>query len=290
MPVTDRRSRPARAEFGLDVTIGIVALANQYIVAVSDAMLSYDDIYPATDKGARKVMEVSGRWSVAFAGDPTAFKPMVIKIIRGLKDVDVQDQTAGLAQRVASEAFSETLLEEFAARHLYQLGYRSVEQFKQDGRAELGDTIFEDYIRKLNSFDVDVDFLMFGLVGRLPYLFEVQHPGRVVDGNVNGYAVVGSGYSMAMYSLRRKHLSRDLPTVVYRLLEAKFSSETASGVGRSTRLVIVNRQGEQTEMDEEEIELIRRAWEETLKQPDPPAAVEIIEKSSAVKFAMGGEP
>jgi 20S proteasome alpha/beta subunit len=282
--------RPTLKDFGLEVTLVAVAITkpNDHFVVVSDMMLSFDDVYQADDRAARKVMHVHDNWAVAFAGDAPTFKSVVRKIFGKIKAANGDDLTAELMRDIASEAFSEVQLEEFAARHLYQIGYRTVDDFKREGRQELGDRIFDQYMHDMAEFHIDVSMLVFGYDDREAHLFEVVAPGKVIDGNVLGYGVIGSGYSMAIGSLRRKRLTRDISETIYRLLEAKFSAETASGVGRTTILMVMNADGDTDQLEIREIDQIRKAWEATLAQPEPKDAMDAIDKSHAVTKICGG--
>lgn len=75
----------------------------------------------------------------------------------------------------------------------------------------------------------------------------------------------------------------DLESVIYRLLEAKFVSETASGVGNSTTLVIIKPHGMHQEMSDNDIEKIKTIWKRTQKEPIPSDAMTVISKYSPRK-------
>ena len=97
------------------------------------------------------------------------------------------------------------------------------------------------------------------------------------------YAVVGSGSPMALASLRHKPLPDKLEDLTYRVLEAKFNSETASYVGGATTLVMIRGDGAKGEMSEAEIEPIRAEWKRTQAQPPPTGAVEAIKASNVFR-------
>jgi 20S proteasome alpha/beta subunit len=285
------RRRPTSAELGLDVTIGIVALTvpDDYIVAVSDQMISYADFFPAADQGAMKVLQIADNWYMSFAGDTSAFKRVAIELIRRLKPLNNGMLDRDAVAQMASETYADVLHAEFAARNLLQIGYRNVDEFRKDGRQELGPDVFAEHLQKLAEFDLGVELIVFGYCKGRSRVFQVFNPGRFDMGPVEGYAAVGSGYYMAMGSLRQRPLLRSLEDVIYRLLEAKFSAETAAGVGRCTTLVIINRDGDKREMQASDIEEIRKVWEATRAAPIPTEAFDIISKSRAVKSISDGE-
>lgn len=272
----DRR-RPTSAELGLDVTIAIVALTyDGHVVAVSDRMISHDDVFQADDAAALKTIPIAGNWFAAFAGDPGAFRVVARKLTRRLRDIEFD----GLELRkLAAECYQEAVWEEFAVRHLVQLGYKTVEEFRKSGRNDLGESHFNKLTLDLLKADLSLEMIVFSVEPKMlpgTRLFEVVNPGRIVE-RVTGYTAVGSGYCMAMSALRRKSLDpRDLDTVIYRLLDAKFSAETASGVGKSTTVIWMGIDGKVRRIDTEEVDRIRKIWDEVMKQPDPPDAINII--------------
>lgn len=260
--------RPTAAELGLEVTIGIVArsVPDSYFVAVADQMLSYADIFPATEEAARKIIKIADEWHVLFAGDSAAFKSVILKVIPRLRAErdDVDNLGAEAVKRVCTKAYAEAFAEEFASRHLIQLGYGSVAEFRREGASELG-SVYQEYIEKLAKFDLGVELAVFGYDARVPWIFDVVNPGRTLDAGILGYTVVGSGYHMAMGSLRNRPLDRGLEDLIYRLLEAKFSAETATGVGKTTTLIAVNPDGISRQMSSSDIEAVRKIWQAALK-------------------------
>jgi len=73
------------------------------------------------------------------------------------------------------------------------------------------------------------------------------------------------------------------------MLEAKFVSETATGVGPSTTLVTANRDGVTAQMPSEEIAKIKQIWKEAQRQPIPSDALAVISSSKVVKKISDGE-
>ena len=131
----------------------------------------------------------------------------------------------------------------------------------------------------MNQADLGVEFIVYGYENAVtPQLFEVNGKAEVIDRMAMRYAVVGSGYWMASASLKRKPLAIDFNSMVYRLLEAKFSAETASGVGKRTTVKFKRRDQHDWAMWPGQIEEIRGIWEATMCHPEPSQAVEIVGK------------
>ena len=284
--------RPTPEELGLNVTIGIAATAFPgYIVAATDNRISFDDIYPAAERGARKILRVSDNWYISFAATNVAvLKQIVQDIIRDVSLLKAIPSSSSMIQ-IAEKSYAERLKSDFAKKHLVQFGYQTVEDFRREGLQDLGKDNYDKYIRMLATHDLGAELMIFGHVGQMPHLFVVNNPGRAEDRYILGYGVVGSGSMMALAALRRKPMPPALSDVIYRVLEAKFSSETASHVGPSTSLTVVNRDGHAGEFTEDEIEAVRKIWKRTLDEPSPKEALELIKRTGAVDIIrMRNEP
>jgi hypothetical protein len=275
---------------GLEVTIAIAAVTtpDDYIVTVSDRMISYGDVTLTEDNATMKAQGISKHWGVMFsATDARIFQPIVRNTILRMNDLPAKISLAVAKQQV-TEAYQETFDAEFTSCFLTRLGIRSVGEFRKDGFAQLGPDVFMDLYRELSKFDLGIQLLCYGHDERdVPHLFEVENPGHAVSHDLLRYAVIGSGYWMASASLRRKHLSGDLEATIYRLLEAKFSAETATGVGKSTSVITLNSNGALGMMTSGDIDRIKNVWERALKSPEPEDAIGLIGKSNAVTAIAG---
>jgi hypothetical protein len=234
---------------------------------------------------------VADDWHAAFAGDPIAFKSIVLRLMSELRDAAQEGAPSSqTVKRIASETYAHVSAAEFAARHLLPLGYATVAEFRREGLGELGSGLFHEYANKLAKFDLGVEVILFGYDDQSrPQLLELTSPGRISDAGVLGYAIVGSGFNMAASSLRMRPLDRSLEDLIYRLLEAKFLAETATGVGKTTSLVTVNRDGDLHRMTSHEINSVKIIWEKSRKAPIPEDAYQTIKASLAVRGISDGE-
>jgi hypothetical protein len=66
-----------------------------------------------------------------------------------------------------------------------------------------------------------------------------------------------------------------------RSLEAKFSAETATGVGKRTSAMLMYRGNKTNSLSDGDIQRIRDAWEKTIEAPTPRAASNRIRSSGA---------
>lgn len=287
------RRIPTLADFGLNMTIGIAAITipDGNIVTVSDRMLSSGDIVQATDDAALKARKISKTWALLMAAeDANLFLPIVKaaqrKLLRFEERYDLE-----IVQNVVVESYRELFDTEFTSHHLARYGITNLTEFRTTGLAQFGGTKFRSLCEKVDKFELGITMLGYGFDTKgAPHIFEVLDPGAVTNHDLLGYAVIGSGCYMATASLRRKQLpTNDLELMIYRLLEAKFSAETASGVGKSTNLFTMNADGDGGHIGWGTIGKIRDIWEKTLKIREPEEAIELIRKSPAVTRIVNGE-
>jgi hypothetical protein len=270
--------RPSPAEMGLEVTVAIVALTAPYehFICVSDRMISYsDDSLPADDNALIKNLQLSNNWSVAFAATKI---DNVLPILESVHKKITHAQHDDLSNQKLQEHFSRSVTEkiqtEFFNSKLARYGYRGIEQFRCQGLEELGDHFFE-LRRELEKMEAGVEFIVYGYdEDNGARLFEVKGDGEVIDRMAMRYAVVGSGYWMALAALRRKPLTIDFDSMVYRILEAKFTAETGR-VGRPTTVTFKRRNQHDYAMNQNEIEKIRAIWEVKMCEYEPVEALKI---------------
>lgn len=271
------------------MTICIAAIASGAVVAVSDQRISYDDVFPATDRGALKIISLTDdtTWFLAFSADDVAvMPPLVKKISSDLKALKQDERTTDAVMDIAANAYSDVRESEFTARHLRAMAYRSLDEFKKDGLQDLGKELHQKHMDALYRYDLGVELIIFTHADKgRPRLFTVANPGRVVERGWQGFAAIGSGAYLAMGALHQKPIPFNLPGTVYRLLEAKFVSETATHVGESTTMLVLAANGTWGEITESEIKKVRAIWQKERAKSIPSAAKAEIEKFQVVKDA-----
>jgi hypothetical protein len=223
---------PTPADFGLDVTVCIAAANHSHncMVTVSDTMISYGDIIPASDWGTLKQVKLSKFWGVHFAGnDVGAALPVCLNAagkIRASGD-ESRETVAALVRASYQEEREQQITDHF----LSSLGL-SLEKFRNDGFRDLGPAVFGELFNKIKEFDLGIELLIYGGHQRQD-IFTIGHPGVVADRSIGGYWSIGSGQYMAMGALAGRALTlMTVPELIYRLCAAKFSAETATGVGK----------------------------------------------------------
>lgn len=290
--IRQKKHQPTDADWGCDVTIAIAAIANpdDVIVCVSDRMISFGDNFPAEDNALVKAIYLHDQWTCAFATNRLPFVLPIIQATRARFNDPLKLSWDGReAAEAMASAYSELLQGEFAELYLKRYGYKTVDEFRQNGRADLGEH-FTELCIELDRFDLHTSFLFFGHdKQKHARIFEVDSPGHVIDRNALKFAVIGSGHDMAMASLRwPPPMTFFLEDTIYRLLEAKFAAETATGVGKMTTVALRNREGRITLLPRSDIDEIREIWKRCVANvPSPSKAIELLENSKAVKDVAG---
>jgi hypothetical protein len=176
------------------------------------------------------------------------------------------------------QAYRDRFAELITGKYLSRYGFSSLDEFRKGGRDQLGDHVFSGLCDEIDRFDLETDFIVYGFSRRgMSRMFEVKNPGYSTNRDALGYWAVGSGSVMALASLTgRKFQQVSIPEVIYRLCEAKFCAETASGVGKDTFVVVTNKHEQQAVIRSDEvIKHLRSIWDRT-RNVQPAEAFELI--------------
>jgi 20S proteasome alpha/beta subunit len=186
---------------------------------------------------------------------------------------------AQVTSKDVREAYENELNQRFFQEKLAKLGYADIAEFRKNGFAEMGKDLYHQYSMDLAKYDLGLELLCYGFnKSGDRFIFEEANPGKVIWHNTLGYAAIGSGSLMALAALNRKPLVHNLSLneTIYRLLDAKFSSETARDVGKKTYLIMLNSRGKVQIAPQPYVERIRNIWDDQQKKPEPPEALEVI--------------
>jgi 20S proteasome alpha/beta subunit len=256
------------------VTIGIAARCNAgYVVMASDRRISFGGAIPAADNQMIKQFNVGRRWQALFAGDDIG---PAIPLIQRARDLLQERNRPPLTPK--DEDFESERDVKFSMREAYRierLEYASdkilspsnltPEELKFLGYAGLGSE-FTILNRALRSFDLGIEFLVCGFDWRgFGKIFMVKNPGRIQNIGLLDYWAIGSGANIALAHLVTRPIGiLPIAEVVYRVCEAKFSTESADlGIGADTTVSVMNRHGLEGHLSEVEIRTIRQEWEES---------------------------
>jgi hypothetical protein len=288
------RRRALLNNLGLgDMTIAMAAVSQPgLIITVSDARLSHGEAIPADDTATMKNRRIAHKWGMMFAAeDSTAFIPVLSSLYSGLSFTgdETEDFDPDIIRKAVQVAYESEFNERFFREHLARFGYPDIVDFRSNGFQELGKELYGKYADSLARFDLGLELLVYGFSkSGGAHILEVANPGRVFSHKLRGYAAIGSGSLMATAALARRPLVPGLTETIYRLLDAKFSSETARDVGQKTHVITLSKSGKFGIMSQKDVENVREIWRQTMKNPDPKEALDIIDNSKAVTAISDG--
>jgi hypothetical protein len=279
------------------VTIGIAAVAHSgHIIAVSDQRISFYDQLPPIEKGMQKLRQITadGKWFLAFAaGDIPPVAPLLRKIIGAVNGLRPEEREIGDIMTKVSDAYSDIRDAAFVDQYLRAIDYRTLREFRQEGLKDLGKDEHQKHMMELLRFSLEVELLIFGHDNQgLARIFEVRNPGEPSELTWRRYAAVGSGHDLAVGSIAQRPLPTEWPEIVYRLLGAKFVAEDARDVGKEHTTAIVVGPGSNSfhEFSDNEIQEIRRHWNDEQARPTPQGALDVIEAHDVIRNVMRGNP
>jgi len=237
-----------------------------------------DDAIPASDDVALKIMTVTNRWSALYAGSPTSATLIVEEARRLMPSAsDRQPDSLERIRAVTTAAYKAVLRRQATDQFLgiYDL---TLEQFRRAGRRQFGESEFAQINKQIRDYTLRTQLLVCGVDNdQWPHIFTINHPGIATLNDLIGHAAIGSGAQMALGSLGGRILSglpiRDL---IYRVCEAKFSAETAHGVGKSTLLTVLRKGFEHTAWGVQTDE-IKQVSESVRKESALDKAIELVD-------------
>lgn len=277
-------------QFGLNVTICIAGMtADGCIVTVSDRRLSYG-YYEATDDGLLKAQGLNENWGVLFAfDDPNPLGPMILEIRRLVRGL----QNAHAVTAAVEDTYLRHWEESAVAANLTRLGIHSLDEFRENGLKELGETIFRERLDAIEKHDLRLSMLIYGFdmeESGNPRLFQITNPGGVDDLNIVGFGVIGSGFYPAYADLTARGADglANVNEAIYRLCAAKFRAETTEGVGKATTLMVFRPGGKMKQFLPAEVDKLREIWLAERAKTIPTEADDLITKRLKIgKFMQG---
>jgi hypothetical protein len=111
-------------------------------------------------------------------------------------------------------------------------------------------------------------------------VFGVTARGAIQEHEI-GFHAIGAGGALALAALYPTPLFRfqpSVPRIVYNLCAAKFAAESASGVGRTTTVLVIPRDDRGSVLFSDDVDQIRRIWTKRGKPPVPKAAETLVEQ------------
>jgi len=275
------------SNLGLIVTVCLAARCRdeEFIVTVSDRRLTYDEGMPGTDDAVMKFHFLADGWWLLYSGNNLSHLNGVIEHARNLLIIGGSDNVGlrGVRHAVCAAyqaARNNAAYEAFVLPH----HYATLAEFYERGLANLGEKGFTQITDKIAEFDLGLEFLVFGFspdTGAKSHIFDVVNPGFHRDWDLEGFGIIGSGWRLALGSITSRHQGDflEVEDAVYRLCEAKFTAESAPGVGVATTVFILRYDGQVKALPRKDIQLLRETWDQSRRAPIPANVTKIVRES-----------
>jgi hypothetical protein len=229
------------------------------IVMASDRMLTAG-VVTADLPAVIKKQNIHDHWSAMYAGDDiTHVMPVLRRVIAAL--LDSHNPSVGEVAEAFSRAYHEERMRLAEQRILSPYGLDMQSFMKLLAESDSDD--LKLLMRRIQAAELGCTFLVCGFQGNVPRIFTVTEPGVDEDYGPVGFWSIGSGAEVAISSLQFRRFNRNmsLSLAMYLVAEAKFMSEAAMGVGRSTLISILKPGHRPLFLEDDEVNELRAMWE-----------------------------
>ncbi len=227
------------------------------LVLVADKMIGVGFVEAAPE--IKKLQRIHRDWWVLFAGDDIAPVFDVIDYAKQQLEEDGRSKDSPVSlqevKKAVALAFEKKRRELAAAAYLTPIGW-DLASFNAEGQ-RLQD--FGQIQANFRDYELPIDMIVAGFDEKAEgRIFTIhgsgQNKGTAIRCDVPGFAAIGSGGIGALYMMYYRSLSPKLPVRVALLaaVEAKYFGEQAGSVSESTDVYIVEPEGKEIMLDEEE--------------------------------------
>ncbi len=226
------------------MTICIAALceSGETVVASADRMVTVPGLNLEVERMRSKISPVSENQIVMSSGDGL----LASEILHELEKTYVAagDGDVDAAAERFLEAYIALRQRRIAEQFTRPIGY-DLARFHADGMKNLGPQLFMTTLQMMGQFSLGADFLYVGFAGQKARVALVSHPGTMRWFDSQEFFAIGSGQMHAISGMllsgHAVNCSRE--QAVFSVYESKRLAERAPGVGNSTDMQIVRRDG-----------------------------------------------
>jgi hypothetical protein len=166
--------------------------------------------------------------------------------------------------------------------------------FRRDAKAQLTDQAYARMLDQVRAYDLDLSFLVSGFDGSgHSHIFTVSNPGKCDYYDKLAFWAIGSGQHQAIASMFANRYSKynSLEECAAKVLAAKLTAETASGVGKTTWLMVhlADPPNKAIHISQETMNDFRKEWNSLPRLPLSSVAVlgeDIAEKKNSILEAQ----
>jgi len=277
----------------MTVCVAGMADVGKSLVLSCDSMISTGNF--SGDHVAFKLYPLAtsvGMWSAMICGNDIS---QVWPVVQAADDRLVEIKPDALTCEAVGRAFADAyqaVRRNYAQNQILSPFDVTIEQFRSEGPRIFGDS-YREVASDLTRVDLGCQFLLAGFDRDGDgHILGVENPGLVKNYDPVGFWAIGSGAMSALGILFFHSVRSDLPLsrVLYHVCEAKFMAESAFGVGKhKTARVLTHdsKESDNSELAEELIANIRRAWEHGGAPRVPHPAINKLEEALTKLPAIG---
>jgi hypothetical protein len=263
--------RPADWSYRVSVCIAVLCEHGKKIVCVTDNRVSFGEF--SAEHSAWKNYPIWTTWLVLCAGDDIEHADPIIRksrkyclaLYKKLRRVLEPEEVADAVDLAYSEQLQAHIENKILRKHQFDS-----ESFQKTGKSKCTPEVYMSFINKIEKTALSLEFLICGFDAKgQGHIWKVKGDGAPTSYDLIGFWSIGMGASAALsclaFHVSRGHLNvySSLPDAAYLTMAAKFMSESASDVGRSTFVVIVDAKGKEAVrlVSNPGVETVRRIWE-----------------------------
>ena len=212
---------------------------------------SSDGVVPATEDSL-KARQIAKSWALMFAAeDANIFLPVVRQVWEELiptPEAEKKSYDLDEVQAVVADVYRNTFDATFTSKYLVRYGYKNIADFKATGFAQFGDQKFREICDAIDNSTSDCRSWLTASTAKRNLTFfrsKIRPQSRITI----CWAILKLA---AVFIWPRRHYVEKRCLIpqskIYRELEAKFSAETAPGVGKDTILFWMTGDGKSRSM------------------------------------------
>jgi 20S proteasome alpha/beta subunit len=238
------------------------------IVTASDKRVSMFGGWFSGDDMAMKITPIHDDWTVMISGELSPMVPIVDAIREKLATI----------KSVALRPFATACSEAYRGERQHIIENEILVDHEIDTYAEFrslratNKELFDTITSEIQKREEGWSLLFAGFdKNKEPHLFVISERGKIQYCDSIGFAAIGSGQWRALVELSSYEFNRymDMTETLYGILSAKYSAESADGVGDKTTIAFLRAGVKEIEQfpEEEEFDLKYNCWKGRPKVP-----------------------
>ncbi len=230
----------------MTVCIAAICDSGKRVVAVADKMITYPPPVNIEFESVESKIELMTSSCLFMASGNVSFASDINAKVRGALGGNTTPSIDSLAdsfkveyQNVRSEKINDTIVSGTFGKDF--------EAFKSRGGTlpqylQTQPTTYGQIILASNNFNLNLELIVCGIDTKGAHVFNIYHPGASTSLDKLGYSAIGSGANHALIrlSLLGQNTKLGLKSTLVNVLEAKYISELAPGVGKRTSVAIID--------------------------------------------------